>query len=94
MITSTSDVIQTLFEYLNSTSNSLKDKNIYIMLFLNEYIKRHDIELLNKFLYDSRIKELKPSLLKSILIMIENVSELNNTQGEITKIYNDNIRKN
>ncbi len=69
--------VRVIYEYLFSSEDTLKEKNKYLILFLQHHIQNNDLDILNKFLSDCAIKDLHASLLKSSLIMIENVEGLN-----------------
>src|SRR5688572_18399526 len=70
------DKVRAVVEYLFTTPNSMKEQNKYLLLFLQTLIQENNKADLKRFLSDEALAELHPSLLKSILIMIENVSDL------------------
>ena len=85
------DSVRIIYEYLFSSEDSLKDKNKYLFLFLQHHIKENNIDIVGRFLNDSAIKELHPSLLKSALIMTDNVLEVNQFHQIVEEILNQKI---
>jgi hypothetical protein len=70
------DKVRVLFEYLFTTSDTLKSQNKYLILFIQHYIQENKIETINRFLLDNAISDLDVSLLKSTLLITDNVKEL------------------
>lgn len=71
------DVVRILYDHIFSSEDSMKDKNKFLMLYLQHYITADDTNLINRVLSDTAITDLHPSLLKSMLIMTENVNGVN-----------------
>jgi len=71
------------FERIFAKEESMIDKNEFVFLFLQNEISKNNMEIINGILSDtSAIGDLKPSLIKSILIMTKNVD------GVDSKAYN------
>nr|WP_315209068.1 hypothetical protein [uncultured Flavobacterium sp.] len=85
------DNIRIIYEYLFSSEDSLKEKNKYLILFLQHHIQNDAINIVNKFLSDCAIRDLHASLLKSSLIMIQNVDELNELYISTEELLNSKL---
>lgn len=86
---SNSDRIRVLFEYLFSTEDSLKSRNKFLFLFLAQHIETGKTDVINQFINDDAIIDLHISLLKSTLLMVENLEGVSN--NKIKQIYSSKI---
>lgn len=83
------DPVRVLFEYLFSSEDSLKLRNKFLFQFLAQHIETKEIDVINQFINDDAIIDLHVSLLKSTLLMIENLEGVPN--GKIKQIYSSKI---
>jgi hypothetical protein len=83
------DSVSVLFEYLFTTEQNLKSQNKYLILFLQHYINE-DIEIVKKFFLDDAIEDLHISLLKSALLISENIAELEESRARLSSIFEKN----
>lgn len=67
------DKASVLFEYLFKNTDSLTEKNKVLFIFLEDNIRRNDLNTINRFINDDAINDLHKSLLKSCLLMVENL---------------------
>jgi hypothetical protein len=84
------DPVSVVFEYLFNTDNSLKDQNKFVFLFLQRQISNNKIDIVhNLFSEKSALSDLHPSLLKSMLIMSENIPALAQSRENVESIYSN-----
>lgn len=84
------DAVNVLFEYIFTTEQNLKSQNKYLILFLQNYLNQ-DIEVVKSFLLDDALEDLHVSLLKSVLIVTENVEELVEIRSKLLKIFSNKL---
>jgi hypothetical protein len=64
---------QVLFDYLFTTSDSLKERNKKVFMFIDSNLRADKLTIVQDFINDPAIKDLHVSLLKSALLMTENI---------------------
>lgn len=79
------------FDYYCVSSDSLVDRNKTMMLFLQKGIENHQYDILDKFINDDRVENLHLSLLKSILIMVENCKEI--SSAKVSKVFKQKMEQ-
>ncbi|EKT3958621.1 hypothetical protein AAIP55_002393 [Flavobacterium psychrophilum] len=87
------DSVRVLFEYLFTTEQSLKLQNKYLILFIHHYIQENKKEIINNFFLDNAIEDLDISLLKSALLITENLPELSESRLIVNSIFEKKINQ-
>lgn len=64
-----------LFEHIFSADKTLEQKNKIVFLFINAMLNNKDFVTIEQLVNDEAIFELHPSLLKSMLIMVEGLGD-------------------
>ena len=64
-----------LFSCLFSSTATIKDKNKFILLAFQNYIKEERLDVIDEFFRESALSDLHPSLIKSALIMTESIDQ-------------------
>lgn len=73
--TGTSSKVTIFFSRIFGKDESMIDKNEFVFLFLQNEISKNNMAIINRILSDtSAIVDLKPSIIKSILIMTKNLA--------------------
>lgn len=85
------DAVRVLFEYLFSSNQTMKEKNKYVILFLQHHINKNNTKILIKLLSDQALRDCHPSILKSILIMTENVQGLEEYRLKTVQIFQEKM---
>ncbi len=65
------DKLTLLFERIFSTNEKIRNKNKFLLLFLNSLIQLKETDLINRYLNDDALRDFHPSLLKSTLLIIQ-----------------------
>lgn len=86
------DQVRVVYEYLFVSTQSLKQKNKYLLKFIHDLVQVNS-ESVNRFLKDDAINDLDISLLKSILIMTNNVELLTESRKKVEMIYNEKFQQ-
>ena len=81
------DSVRVLFEYLFTTEHSLKSQNKYLILFIQHYILDNKSATIKRFFLDNAIEDLDASLLKSALLITENIPELSESRLTVSSIF-------
>jgi hypothetical protein len=76
---------ENLFDYIFSSDN-LREKNKKVFLFLDKYYNNK--EVIRRFLTDSALNDVDASILKSALVMVNNISGLDKEVKGLEAIYN------
>jgi hypothetical protein len=87
------DSVRLLFEYLFTTDDSLKLQNKYLILFIQYYIGMDNKEIINRFFLDNAIDDLDVSLLKSALLMTENIPVLEEARLAVASVFERKINQ-
>jgi len=66
-----------LYDYFLATGDKLKDQNKELFLFLDSNLRAGKLDVVNNFVNNPAIKALHVSLVKSALIMTENLENIN-----------------
>jgi hypothetical protein len=85
------DAVRVLFEYIFTSPHSMKQKNKYVFLFLDHHIKINNVKLLNRYLSDNALRDCHPSILKSTLIMTENVPGIEESRAKVVHLFNEKM---
>lgn len=86
------DHVRLFFESFFTATTSLKDQNKFLFLFLHEYVTQNNTDTINKILSDNAFKDLHPSLLKSALIITENVPGVEQSREKVMSIFNEKMQ--
>lgn len=86
------DQVRVVYEYLFVSTQSLKQKNKYLLKFIHDLIPVNSATI-DRFLKDEAIIDLDISLLKSILIMTNNVECLVESRKKVEFIYNEKFKQ-
>lgn len=86
------DLIRAIYEYLFTADQTMKEKNKFLLLFLQSCIQDSDIELINRILSENALKDLHPSLIKSALIMTEHVTGTEASRQKASQIFNEKMQ--
>lgn len=82
------DPTDVLYSYLFNHEVSLKDRNKYLLLFLQEHISKGNLTTVKKVLLKTdTFHELHVSFLKAMLIMTEHVDEVAELRAQLSEIY-------
>ena len=71
-----------LFDRIFSSDEKMRSKNKFLLIFLQSLIQTKEISLLNRFLNDDALNDFHPSLLKSSLIITQNIKGLDSSARE------------
>ncbi len=85
------DIVRVLFEYLFTTSQSLKSQNKYFLLYLQHHISEKNFEIINRVFTDGAMSDLNISLLKSAIIITENIVEVDESRQKISTIFEQKL---
>ena len=81
------DKIRILFEYLFTTNDDLIKQNKFLILTLLNYINQNSLEIVKSFLNDSSINDIHISLIKSSLLITDNIEVLLNSRIKVHEIF-------
>lgn len=85
------DTLTILFEQIFSTNKMMKEKNKLLIITLHQLIQDKKIEEIRRFLCSDALFDLHPSLLKSSLIITENISELAEPRFKVKDLLNSKL---
>lgn len=74
------DLNTTLFEYFFNSTDSLTEQNKFLYKFLLNKISENKISEIQNFINDKAIYDLHISLIKTILICVENLEKIDNNK--------------
>jgi hypothetical protein len=86
------DMVRVLYEYLFTTDQSMKEKNKFLLLFLQGYIQENNVELIKRILSENALKDLHPSLIKSALIMTEHLQGIEASRERAAQIFKEKMQ--
>ena len=71
------DTLTVIFSYIFSSDDTMRVKNRTLLKFIQSLIKNNEIQTLNRFLSDNALFDFHASLLKSTLIICNNLKGVN-----------------
>ena len=74
------------FDYIFATAESMKDRNKRLMLLINKYLLNKGF--LQKLMLEPALVDFHSSLLKSILVMTQNIDGLEEERRRVQQILN------
>lgn len=88
------DNIFELFGYLFSHTDSLIEKNKFLILYLQDLIVNNNLDWVKAIISDSAFEDLHPSLLKSALIITDNIGQIKEAHDAAQNTYKGILEKN
>ena len=88
------DKVRVLFEYLFAKEDNIVKQNKFLILFLQNYIKENQLEIVKRFLVETvAIKDLDISLIKSALLITDNIEYFSISRLEVCQIFNEKFKQ-
>lgn len=88
------DPVDVLYSYLFRNEETLKDRNKFLILFLQGHISASNWDVVKKTLTQSTtFYELHISFLKAMLLMTEKVTEVAEAKDKVLEIYHQRTNK-
>jgi hypothetical protein len=85
---------QLLFTCLFSATATMKDKNKFILLTFQHYIKLGRLDVIDEFFRESALADLHPSLIKSALVMTQDLDQhMHESRIRATQIFEAKIAR-
>ena len=79
------------FNSLFTAGSTMKERNMSLLLFLQQKIEENNIQLLKRIFMEGSIKDLHPSLLKSMLIITEHVVGMEEARDKVIEIFDQKM---
>jgi hypothetical protein len=85
---SQSNNIDNVFTYLFVSEDNLTEKNLFLFEFIEGRLLDGEIEKVNDFINHTAIIDLHRSLLKTAIILVENIDDSRLSISKINDVYN------
>ena len=85
------DVVEICYLRLINKDIGLKDRNKYLILFIQTHLREKNFEVLNTLIGRANLNGLHISLLKGMLIMTDFHEDLTYSHGALKKYYQERI---